>query len=184
VRLRGKQQILTVPGQSTRPTASRVREAVFNIWQFELAHCRWLDVCAGTGAMGAEALCRGADAVVGIEHDRRACGIIQQNWRKLAQAPQQFRVLQMDALRGLVSLQGHQFDRIYFDPPYASDLYIPVLEAIASHDLLAPQGVLAVEAGKYNPLPTQVGHLRLIDLRHYGKTKVAFYQKNDDTALS
>jgi 16S rRNA (guanine966-N2)-methyltransferase len=153
-----------------------VREAVFNIWQFEIAHCRWLDICAGTGAMGAEALCRGADVVIGIEHDRCACGIIQQNWRKLAQDSQQFRVLQMDALKGLASLQGQQFDRIYVDPPYASDLYIPILEAITTHDLLAPQGELAVESGKRNPLPTQIGHLMVGNVRHYGKTKVTFYQ--------
>jgi 16S rRNA (guanine966-N2)-methyltransferase len=161
-----------------------VREAIFNIWQFEIAHCRWLDICAGTGAMGAEALCRGADVVVGIEHDRRACGIIQQNWRKLAQDSQQFRVLQMDALKGLASLRGQQFDRIYVDPPYASDLYIPILETIATHDLLASQGELAVESGKHNPLPPNVGHLEAINIRHYGKTKVTFYRSDQDILLA
>jgi 16S rRNA (guanine966-N2)-methyltransferase len=127
--------------------------------------------------MGAEALCRGADAVVGIEHDRRACDIIRQNWTKLAQASQQFQVFQTDALKGLASLQGQQFDRIYLDPPYASDLYVPVLEAIATHDLLAPQGALAVESGKYTRLPPQVAHLRVIDTRNYGRTKVTFYSR-------
>jgi 16S rRNA (guanine966-N2)-methyltransferase len=161
-----------------------VREAIFNIWQFEIAHCRWLDVCAGTGAMGAEALCRGADVVIGIEHDRRACGIIQQNWRKLAQDSQQFQVLQMDALKGLASLRGQQFDRIYADPPYASDLYVPVLEAIATHDLLAPQGELAVESGKHNPLPPNVGNLEAINIRHYGKTKVTFYRSEQGILLA
>jgi 16S rRNA (guanine966-N2)-methyltransferase len=130
--------------------------------------------------MGAEALCREADAVVGIEHDRRACGIIQQNWRKLAQDSQQFRLLQMDVLKGLASLQGQQFDRIYVDPPYASDLYVPVLEAIAAHNLLASQGELAVESGKRNPLPTQVGHLRTINHRLYGKTKLTFYRDSQE----
>lgn len=134
--------------------------------------------------MGAEALCRGADVVVGIEHDRRACGIIQQNWRKLAQDSQQFRVLQMDALKGLASLRGQQFDRIYVDPPYASDLYIPILETIATHDLLASQGELAVESGKHNPLPPNVGHLEAINIRHYGKTKVTFYRSDQDILLA
>lgn len=134
--------------------------------------------------MGAEALCRGADVVVGIEHDRRACGIIQQNWRKVAQDSQQFRLLQMDALKGVASLRGQQFDRIYADPPYASDLYVPLLEAIATHNLLAPQGELAVESGKHNPLPPNVGNLEAINIRHYGKTKVTFYRSDQGISLS
>jgi 16S rRNA (guanine966-N2)-methyltransferase len=177
VRLRGKQQISTVPGQSTRPTASRVREAVFNIWQFDIANCRWLDVCAGTGAMGAEALCRGATTVMGIEHDRRACSIIRQNWQKLAQSHQQCQVLQMDALKGLASLQEQQFDRIYVDPPYASPIYVAVLEAIMIHNLLMPQGELAIESGKNQRLPEKVGHLQNTCIRKYGKTEVAFYRR-------
>lgn len=183
MRLHGKQQILSVPGQSTRPTASRVREAVFNIWQFEIAGCRWLDICTGTGAMGAEALCRGAVAVVGIEQDRRACGIIERNWRKLAQESQRFQVLQMDAVRGLARLEGQQFERIYFDPPYASDLYDPVLEAIAKHNLLVPHGELAVESSKRQRLPMQVGLLQQIKIRQYGKTAVAFYRSTQSANL-
>jgi 16S rRNA (guanine966-N2)-methyltransferase len=102
VRLRGKQTIQSVAGLDTRPTSSRVREAVFNIWQFEIADCRWLDLCAGTGAMGAEALCRGAAVVVGIEQSKRSCAVIQQNWQKLARPEQQIQILQMDVLRGSV----------------------------------------------------------------------------------
>jgi 16S rRNA (guanine966-N2)-methyltransferase len=181
LRLRGKQQILSVPGQSTRPTASRVREAVFNIWQFEIQDCRWLDLCAGTGAMGAEALCRGAAVVVGVEHDRRACGIIRQNWQKLAQPSQQFRVLQIDALKGVESLRGQQFDRIYLDPPYASELYLPLLEAIATHSLLSPEGQLAVESKKHKRLPSQVGSMQVTQIRSYGRTEITFYQPFQNT---
>jgi 16S rRNA (guanine966-N2)-methyltransferase len=175
VRIRGKQQIQTVPGLETRPTASRVREAVFNIWQFEIAGCRWLDLCAGTGAMGAEALCRGAALAIGIEQASRACAVIEQNWRKLAQPDQSVRVLRMDVVRGLEKMVGEQFDRIYFDPPYASDLYGPVIEAIASHHFLKPTGMLAVEHGKDRVLPQFVGDLTICQTRHYGKTTVTFY---------
>ncbi|HEY9736425.1 MAG TPA: RsmD family RNA methyltransferase, partial [Trichocoleus sp.] len=65
LRIYGNRTIKTLPGEATRPTASRVREALFNIWQGRVDGCRWLDVCAGSGAMGAEALCRGAAEVVG-----------------------------------------------------------------------------------------------------------------------
>ena len=177
MRIRGKQTIQTVAGLETRPTASRVREAIFNIWQFEIAGCRWLDLCAGTGAMGAEALCRRAAVVVGIEQAGRACTVIGQNWNKLARPEQQVQILQMDVLRGLAQLAGQQFDRIYFDPPYACDFYERVIMAIATHSLLTPtSGVLAVEHHKTRVMPSTFGCLAIIQTRHYGTTAVTFYQ--------
>jgi 16S rRNA (guanine966-N2)-methyltransferase len=176
VRFRGKQTIQTVAGLDTRPTASRVREAVFNIWQFEIADCRWLDLCAGTGAMGAEALCRGAAAVVGIEQAGRACAAIRQNWQKLARPEQQVQILQMDVLRGLAQLAGQQFDRIYFDPPYACDFYEGGIGAIATHRLLSPNGVLAVEHHKHKKLPSLVQDLQICQIREYGTTTLTFYR--------
>jgi len=148
MRIYGNRQLKTLPGLETRPTPARVREAVFNIWQGAIAQCRWLDLCAGTGAMGAEALCRGASLVVGIDIKGKACSIMQQNWRQVAQPEQTFKVIRGDVVRRLKTLADQQFDRIYFDPPYASDLYNPVLDAIAHYQLLADQGELAVE---YSP---------------------------------
>ena len=176
MRIRGKQTIQTVAGLDTRPTASRVREAIFNIWQFEIAGCRWLDLCAGTGAMGAEALCRRAAVVVGIEQAGRACVVIGQNWRKLARPEQQVQILQMDVLRGLAQLAGQQFDRIYFDPPYACDFYERVIMAIASHSLLTTTGVLAVEHHKSKVMLSTFGCLAIMQTRHYGTTAVTFYE--------
>ncbi len=83
LRIYGNRQLKTLPGQATRPTSARVREAVFNIWQGAIADCRWLDLCAGNGSMGAEALCRGASYVVGIELASQACAI---NTAKLAKS--------------------------------------------------------------------------------------------------
>ncbi|WP_404784095.1 16S rRNA (guanine(966)-N(2))-methyltransferase RsmD [Altericista sp. CCNU0014] len=176
MRPRGKQTIQSVAGPDTRPTTSRVREAVFNIWQFEIADCRWLDLCAGTGAMGAEALRRGASIVVGIEQAGRACAAIQQNWRKLARPEQQVQILQVDVLRGLGQLVGRQFDRIYFDPPYGCDFYEAAIAAIATYDLLSPAGVLAVEHRKSRGLPSLSGTLIATQTRNYGTTALTFYQ--------
>ena len=145
LRIYGNRQLKTLPGQETRPTSARVREAVFNIWQGTIAGCRWLDLCAGSGSMGAEALCRGASLVVGIEQSSRACAIIQQNWQQVAHAEQEWLVLRGDVIQQLKSLSGKQFDRIYFDPPYASGLYQPVLEAIAHYQLLDANGEIAAE---------------------------------------
>jgi 16S rRNA (guanine966-N2)-methyltransferase len=177
LRISGNRQLKTLPGRDTRPTSGRVREAVFNIWQGAIADCRWLDLCAGTGSMGAEALCRGANYLVGIEQSSRACTIIQQNWQAIAKPEQQFQVWRGDVLKRLKTLAGQQFDRIYFDPPYASGLYQPVLEAIAHYQLLHPNGELAVE---YDPAlwqPQAVSSLEICRQKVYGNTTLTFYTR-------
>ncbi len=175
LRIIGNRQLKTLPGRETRPTSARVREAVFNIWQGEITGCRWLDLCAGTGSMGAEALCRGASLVVGIELSSRACAIIQQNWQRVAQPEQKFEVLRADVIQRLKTLFGQQFDLIYFDPPYASNLYQPVLEAIAQHQLLAPTGELAVEHEPSTWADSPYPSLEICRQKIYGKTAVTFY---------
>lgn len=174
LRIYGNRQLKTLPGRETRPTTARVREAVFNIWQGEISECRWLDLCTGTGSMGAEALCRGASYVVGIEKSSRACAIIQQNWQRVAQPEQKFQVLRGDVVQRLKTLVP-QFDRIYFDPPYASELYQPVLEAIAHYKLLHPAGELAVEHNRdYQPQP--VHQLEICRQKTYALTALTFYR--------
>ncbi|MDZ7953019.1 16S rRNA (guanine(966)-N(2))-methyltransferase RsmD [Nostoc sp. DedQUE09] len=176
LRIYGNRQLKTLPGKETRPTSARVREAVFNIWQGEIARCRWLDLCAGTGSMGAEALCRGASLVVGIEQSSRACATIQQNWQQLANADQEFRVLRGDITQQLKTLSGKQFDRIYFDPPYASGLYQQVLEAIAHHQLLDPSGEIAVEHASQGWTPPEIPAWEICRLKVYGNTSLTFYR--------
>lgn len=175
MRIYGNRQLKTLPGKETRPTTGRVREAVFNIWQGAIANCRWLDLCAGNGSMGAEALCRGAALVVGIEQSSRACAIINQNWTQIAQPQQQFQVLRGDVVQRLKTLEK-QFDRIYFDPPYASNLYQPVLNAIALFQILEPTtGELAVE---HSPdwQPPLVTGLEICREKVYGNTALTFFR--------
>lgn len=175
MRIHGNRQLKTLPGLATRPTPARVREAVFNIWQGKIAGCRWLDLCAGSGALGAEALCRDAAFVLGIEQSSRACAIIQQNWQRVAQPKQKFQVLRGDVVQRLKNLFGQKFDRIYFDPPYASNLYQPVLNVIAHYQLLHPSGELAVE---HSPNADTLQHIPTLEIcrkKIYGNTAVTFY---------
>jgi 16S rRNA (guanine966-N2)-methyltransferase len=183
LRIHGNRLLKTLPGAATRPTPGRVREALFNIWQGKIEGCRWLDLCTGSGSMGAEALCRGAALVVGIEQSSQACDIIPQNWQQVANH-QAFQVIRGDVVKRLAGLSEQApFDRIYFDPPYASDLYQPVLEAIAHHQLLAPQGELAVEhsPGKVLPKTIPYGYLEELNSlnisrqKTYGNTAITFY---------
>lgn len=176
MRIYGNRQLKTLPGQETRPTVARVREAVFNIWQGNIDGCRWLDLCAGTGSMGAEALCRGASLVVGIDKWAKACSIIQQNWEQLAKPEQEFQILQGNVTGHLKSLVGKKFDHIYFDPPYASDLYKPVIEAIAHYQLLVEGGELAVEHSPNNWTPILTSTLEICREKVYGNTALTFYR--------
>ena len=175
LRIYGNRQLKTLPGQGTRPTSARVREALFNIWQGRLEGCRWLDLCTGSGAMGAEALCRGATFVLGIEQSNRACSLIRQNWQQVAKPDQQFQVWRGDILQRLPGAAGQQFDCIYFDPPYASDLYQPVLDAIAHDQLLAPGGEIAVEHDPQGWTIAQIPTLEVCREKTYGNTALTFY---------
>ena len=179
LRIYGNRQLKTLPGLTTRPTLARVREAVFNIWQSHLPGCRWLDLCAGMGSMGAEALCRGASLAIAIEQYGPACAVIRQNWQLVANSQQEFQVLRGDVLKRLKVLAGQQFDLIYFDPPYASELYQPVLDAIAQYQLLAPTSELAVEHSPdkwtIQPVPT----LEVCREKVYGNTALTFFRPTE-----
>jgi 16S rRNA (guanine(966)-N(2))-methyltransferase RsmD len=125
--------------------------------------------------MGAEALCRGAQLVLGIEQYGRACEIIQDNWHKVATPEQDFRVLRGDVLKLLLTLAGESFDLVYFDPPYASSLYVPVLRAIALSHLLAPRGEIAVEHDPKQWQSINVEPLHISRQKVYGNTALTFY---------
>jgi len=184
LRICGNRQLKTLPGLATRPTPARVREALFNIWQGTIANCRWLDICTGSGSMGAEALCRGAASVTGIEQSAKACAIIQQNWLQVANSSQEFKqefkILRGNAIAKLASLSPQQFDRIYFDPPYASDLYEPVLNAIASQEMLAPKGEIAIEHSRERSAGPISG-LEICRHKVYGNTALTFYIRCSDS---
>lgn len=179
IRIYGNRELKTLPGLETRPTPVRVRQAVFNIWQGSIAGCRWLDLCGGSGAMGAEALCREARMAIAIDKSSAACSIIEQNWQKVANASQTFRVLRGDVMDLLVDLAGQTFDRIYFDPPYAGGLYQPVLAEIDRLQLLAPLGEIAVEHSpdpQLSSLPASLPTLELCRHKAYGNTAISFYR--------
>lgn len=172
VRIYGNREIKTLAGEATRPTSARVREAVFNIWQGRILGCRWLDLCAGSGAMGAEALCRGAAEVVGIEKSAAACRVVTQNWQKVASAEQKQRVIKGDTVHQLKYLDG-KFDLIYFDPPYAANLYYPVLSILPKR--LVPMGEAAVEYGVGKWQPSQIPQgLEITKEKKYGSTHIVF----------
>ncbi len=177
IRIYGNRPLQTLPGLATRPTPARVREAVFNIVQGRIRGCRWLDLCSGAGTMGAEALCRGAAEVVGIEKSRAACRVIQANWSKVLPktdpAPG-FRLIQGDV--GQVLKRDPRlgaFQIIYFDPPYDSGLYTKVIPLLKT--VLAPDGILMVEHRSSDSLPEQVDPFLASKTYVYGSTSLTCY---------
>ncbi len=161
----------------TRPTSSKVRQALFNIWQGrQLQDSSWLDLCAGTGAVGTQALLEGAKEVVGMEINHQACQNIQKAWQKFSSPCQSFRVIQGNILTKLHHLSGEKFDFIYFDPPYQSGLYEPTLRLTASLELLDSQAEMAIEHDPKFWQPTQcLDFFKMHRQKKYGDTFLSFF---------
>lgn len=174
IRIYGNRELKTLPGQQTRPTSARVREALFNIWRPYLAGSHWLDLCAGSGAMGAEALCRGAQQATAIEQSGAACRVIQQNWQKVAQPDQTFQILKGDVRQQLRRL-SEPVDLVYFDPPYASGLYDPVLKALAQHPMVQTAEIAVEHSPEHWTGDPPLG-LTLIRQKRYGSTQLSFFR--------
>jgi 16S rRNA (guanine(966)-N(2))-methyltransferase RsmD len=169
-------RLKTLEGLSLRPTSDRLRETIFNILTPRIEGARFADVCAGSGAIGVEALSRGARHVTFIESSLKAARIISDNLRNCG-IRRDYRVINRDAIRGLKNLASEkaQFDVIYFDPPYNSDLYTPVMWVIATYDLLAENGVVIVEHHRQSPLQPNYDRLRPDRQLAQGETHLTFF---------
>lgn len=153
-----------------RPTTAKVRAALVNIWRAQLPGATFLDLCTGTGAIALAARQAGARLVVAVDSSARAIRALT------PQANREDFIVMQGHLPGCLRHLQTAFDLIYFDPPYASGLYGPVLEAILTHRLLAPDGELAVEHHRHVPLPDHVQHLVRVQQRTYGDTVLSFYR--------
>lgn len=160
-------------GLEVRPTASKIRQAFFNILTNKLPGCCFLDVCAGSGLMGLEALSRGAGSLIAIEEDRKAARSIEQNIKRLGF---QGEVISGDLRKVLPLITAFSVDIIYADPPYRSGLAQTVLRLVDECSLLSAGGLLAIEHDANLALPGESGSLFNYDRRKYGQTAVSFYR--------
>ncbi|HEY0461599.1 MAG TPA: 16S rRNA (guanine(966)-N(2))-methyltransferase RsmD [Pyrinomonadaceae bacterium] len=169
-------------GNKTRPTSDRLRETLFNVLQTKIDNAtRFLDLCAGTGAIGIEALSRDAQFATFVDKSRRACALIEENLDLLEIPEEQTEVFQSSAddfLRRLGENSGG-WDIVFFDPPYADD-YMKVIRLIADEEikLLNPDGIFIVEHHSKNIMPDAVGDLRRWRILKQGETNLSFYEKN------
>lgn len=159
-----------------RPTSDRLRETLFNILSSHLRDSRFLDLCAGSGAIGIEAFSRGASEVVFVENSRRAATVIKENLALIG-VKDHVQIIQRDAIAALQQLENawRQFDIIYFDPPYTSEIYAPVLNQLAKGKLLAPDSIVIVEHRSKAPLEQACGDLKIYREVKQGVSALAFY---------
>lgn len=176
-KLRGR-RIAAPRGAATRPTAERVREALFSILGPPPPGCRVLDLFAGAGTLAIEALSRGAERAVLVESGRPALAALRANVRELGLAgdTEVWPRSAATALRRLAS-EKRRFDWVFIDPPYASDHGAASLEAIAEGELLAPHGVIVLEHDRRRPPAPAVGCLVRTDHRRYGDTELSFFRR-------
>ena len=175
-------QLKTPEGMLTRPTADRVKEALFSIINFDIPGARVLDLFGGTGQLGIEALSRGAQKAVFVELDRNAIEAIKQNV-KTCKFTDSAVIYKDDVFHRLKWLEtNHQFfDIIYLDPPFTVDeIFIPVLEAVANVNILNPDGIIAIRTLKEKEMPEVMGDLYKYKMKTYGISAIHFYCKDEE----
>jgi len=171
-------RLKTLPGFRTRPTADRVKEAVFSALASRLPGANVLDACAGSGALGLEALSRGAASALFIEADRRAAEIVAENLAAL-QLPGG-RLLRGDALKLLPRLDPDRpFDLIFLDPPYETGLLPQLLSLIARCRLLAEEGLVIAETKARSREITPGPAWQLLRESRYGDTAIHYLSWSD-----
>ena len=168
-------QLQPVPGTGTRPISDRVKEALFNILGRDVVGARVLDLFAGTGSVGIEALSRGAEQAVFVEKQPKAVSTIQANLRhtRLQAGARIVRADVFQYLRG----QAEPFDLVYVAPPQYEGLWAKTLLALeANPGWVSDQGLVVVQIfpKELEDLPLQT--LRLVDERKYGSTLLCFYE--------
>lgn len=168
------------PNNKTRPTSDRLRETLFNILNPQIDNeTKFLDLCAGTGAIGIEAISRGAEFVTFVDISRKTCGLIEENLDLLKIPENQTEIYCSSAEKFLVKEKKKTWDIIYFDPPYSDD-YSKVLNEIAKPEsnILSKDGIFIAEHHSKKILPDLVGEIRRWRIIKQGETWVSFYEKN------
>ncbi|MEP6568263.1 MAG: 16S rRNA (guanine(966)-N(2))-methyltransferase RsmD [Acidobacteriota bacterium] len=175
------------PSLEVRPTSDRLRETLFNIIAPRIIHARFLDLCAGSGAVGIEAISRSAAHVTFVDSSREMCALIKANLDLCHIARAESEVNQaeaMDYLRRFVAKRpdsGKPWDIVFFDPPYATD-YSPMLNLFGAHasSLLTETGQLIVEHHHKNDLKPEAGSIIRSRILKQGDSALSFYELSRD----
>ena len=175
-------RLAAVPGSTTRPITDRVKSALFSILGGDVAGSTWLDLFAGTGSVGMEALSREASSVIFVDRVRRAIETMRHNLEHI-DLLERAELVHDDAFRFLKRAEPElSFDYIYVAPPQYEDLWAKALQLLDEKQMLSEDGLIIVQIHpkEFHELPLL--HLELVDERRYGSTVLLFYALKDDTA--
>jgi 16S rRNA (guanine(966)-N(2))-methyltransferase RsmD len=176
--LRGR--VIKSPSDSrTRPTSDRLRETLFNILAPRIENARFLDLCAGSGAIGMEAASRGASHITFVDRSRKACALIEENLDRLNIPEDRTDIHALSAENFVGRKHENGWDIVFYDPPYETD-YGLVLFEFGSPDsaLLDRDGIFIAEHHTKNILPDAAGLLRRWRILKQGETSLSFYERN------
>lgn len=167
----------SLEGNKTRPTLDRVKEALFNIIQTDIRDSYILDLFAGSGALGIEALSRGAKFCVMADKSSDAIKVITRNLQK-TRLEENAKVIRNDFVKTLNSLD-QKFDIIFIDPPYAENIAVNAIEHITRLDLLAKDGIIVLETDEDERELESLKkiNVNVYDLRKYGRVKLIFLNR-------
>lgn len=170
-----------VPGHSTRPTADKVKEAIFNMIGPYFEGGKGLDLFAGSGNLGIEALSRGLGSVVFVDRDGKAVHVIKENI-KACGLEERAEIYRNDAERALKALNKREarFDCIFLDPPYNKQQLVKLLEILSRQNLVSPSGIIVCEHSADVQLPAQVGSLLKVKDERYGMIAISIYTFGSD----
>lgn len=165
-------RLITLEGEDIRPTTDKVKEAVFSSIQFEIEGRSVLDLFAGSGSLGIEALSRGAKKAVFCDLSRQAVGVINKNLENT----------RLDSFSTVINTDGisylrttrEKFDIIFMDPPYRKQLIDKAMQY--AHDVMNSGGVIVCESAYDEILPEKCGDFTVVKEAKYGKTKVTYYR--------
>ncbi|MFC1858049.1 16S rRNA (guanine(966)-N(2))-methyltransferase RsmD [Thermodesulfobacteriota bacterium] len=170
-----KKKLRSVPGTAVRPTADRLRESIFNIIGASVSGAVVLDLFAGTGALGIEALSRGADFAVFIDNYRKSLKVIAENIHTCL-LQEKTKLIKWNATKNLYCLQAfhHAINIVFIDPPYNQNFIKPVLSHLQECRCLAEEAAIIIEHSALETLPDNCPAFALMDQRRYGKTLVSY----------
>jgi 16S rRNA (guanine966-N2)-methyltransferase len=177
-------KLIGVKGSEVRPTLDQVKETLFNILGHDLSGQHFLDWFGGSGAIGIEALSRGAEKVVWVDNNRKSQDLIYANLEKCHFLKHEskppcldWELLTIDALNSVSVMEKKslRFDFVYIDPPFADNLYEKCLTGLSKSQLLKKESLVIVEHHNKNVLKKKYGKLSLKDQRRSGDTSLSFY---------
>lgn len=170
-------KLYTLEGENTRPTLDRVKESLFNIIQSEIRDCIFLDLFSGSGAIGLEAVSRGAKKAILCDNNKQAIQIIKKNIEKLGYKDK-IELYQMQ-FNELINKLNEKIDIIYLDPPYKTNYAIKTVELLLKKEILKTDSLIIIETDQVEELKEKLENLNIeiIDKRKYGRANLIFIQQ-------